>query len=104
MQQSMEFVTWKENRDGKWSETTYSGLRTQIDEREILISKLSHGWRVFFIVDRGKYNFLSTEKISKIPFGLLTQARLALTADTEFQIQMEKHNEELLSSLRKNKK
>lgn len=88
MQQYMEIVTWKEDRDGEWSNTTYSGLRTEIDGREVLISKLSHGWRVFPIVDRKKYNFLFTEKITEIPFGLFTQVRLALKADTEFQVQM----------------
>lgn len=104
MTQSMEFVTWKEDRNGKWSETTYSGFRTKIDGKEILISELSHGWRVFFIIDREKYYFLSTKKIAGFPSELLTQARRALTTDAEFQVQMKKHNEELLSSLGKNKK
>lgn len=77
---------WKEKRGNGWSETDYSGLLVNIDGKDYLISKLSHGLRVIPMKEVSYYLFKdASNKKVEVSEGFMRKAVLALEADVAFQ-------------------
>lgn len=80
-----EKVSWKESRADGLSGTTYSGLRLELDQGPVLVSKLSHGLRVLLILDPEKYHFIGEASLVEVSNALVVETTLALKADLRFQ-------------------
>jgi hypothetical protein len=76
--------------DGTWSETLHKGFKIREageNGNDLLLAKLSHGWRVIEVTDRNQFKFEQVIlELVELPHEVLQEALRFLEVDHEFQV------------------